>query len=65
MHESKAKYLDGKFCDGDGRIQETSLAKSNDTRWGSHLVTITRFISMFDDIIDVLDNIIEDGTNSK
>ncbi|XP_022871640.1 zinc finger MYM-type protein 1-like [Olea europaea var. sylvestris] len=46
---------------GTGQFQEMSLACPGDTRWGSHLKTITRFISMFNAIIDVLENISEDG----
>ncbi|XP_022859000.1 uncharacterized protein LOC111379792, partial [Olea europaea var. sylvestris] len=37
-----------------------SLTHPSDTRWGSHLKTITRFISMFNAIINVLENISED-----
>ncbi|XP_022891813.1 zinc finger MYM-type protein 1-like [Olea europaea var. sylvestris] len=48
---------------GTGQFQEMSLARPGDTRWGSHLKTVTRFISMFNAIIDVLENISEDGTN--
>ncbi|XP_022850566.1 zinc finger MYM-type protein 1-like [Olea europaea var. sylvestris] len=42
-------------------FQEMSLARPGDTRWGSHLKTVTRFISMFNATIDVLENISEDG----
>ncbi|XP_022842023.1 uncharacterized protein LOC111365717 [Olea europaea var. sylvestris] len=37
---------------GTGQFQEMSLARPGDTRWGSHLETVTRFISMFNAIID-------------
>ncbi|XP_022891835.1 zinc finger MYM-type protein 1-like [Olea europaea var. sylvestris] len=46
---------------GIGQFQEMSLARPGDTRWGSHLKIVTRFISMFNVIIDVLENISEDG----
>ncbi|XP_022860613.1 zinc finger MYM-type protein 1-like [Olea europaea var. sylvestris] len=49
------------LSDGIGQFQEMSLARPGDTRWGSHLKTVTRFISMFNAIIDVLENILEDG----
>ncbi|XP_022862081.1 zinc finger MYM-type protein 1-like [Olea europaea var. sylvestris] len=49
---------------GSGQFQEMSLARSGDTRWGSHLLTVTRFINMFNAIIDVLENISEDGVHS-
>ncbi|XP_022897523.1 uncharacterized protein LOC111411202 [Olea europaea var. sylvestris] len=48
---------------GIGQFQEMSLACPGETRWGSHLKTITRFITMFNVIIDVLENISEDGIN--
>ncbi|XP_022863028.1 uncharacterized protein LOC111383182 [Olea europaea var. sylvestris] len=44
---------------GTGQFQEMSLARLGDTRWGSHLKTVTRFISMLNAIIDVLENISE------
>ncbi|XP_022859071.1 zinc finger MYM-type protein 1-like, partial [Olea europaea var. sylvestris] len=44
-----------------GQFQEMSLARPGDTRWGSHLKTVTHFISMFNAIIDVLENISKDG----
>ncbi|XP_022892414.1 zinc finger MYM-type protein 1-like [Olea europaea var. sylvestris] len=45
---------------GTSQLQEMSLARPGDTRWGSHLKTITHFISMFNAIIDVLENISKD-----
>ncbi|XP_022870196.1 zinc finger MYM-type protein 1-like [Olea europaea var. sylvestris] len=50
----------GKLTGGSGQFQEMSLARPGDTRWGSHLLTITHFINMFNAIIDVLENILED-----
>ncbi|XP_022889133.1 zinc finger MYM-type protein 1-like [Olea europaea var. sylvestris] len=50
-----------KLSGGTGQFQEMSLARPGDTRWGSHLKTVTHFISMFNAIIDVLENISEDG----
>ncbi|XP_022861669.1 zinc finger MYM-type protein 1-like [Olea europaea var. sylvestris] len=49
--------LSGGIC----QFQEMSLSRLGDTRWGSHLKTIIRFISMFNAIIDVPENISEDG----
>ncbi|XP_022868630.1 zinc finger MYM-type protein 1-like [Olea europaea var. sylvestris] len=49
---------------GSGQFQEMSLARPGDTRWGSHLLKVTRFINMFNAIIDVLENISEDGVHS-
>jgi hypothetical protein len=53
----------GELCGGSGKFQEMSLARPGDTRWGSHLLTITRVINMFNAIIDVLEDISEDGVN--
>ncbi|XP_022871979.1 zinc finger MYM-type protein 1-like [Olea europaea var. sylvestris] len=54
----------GELTSGSGQFQEMSLGRPSDTRWGSHLLTITRFINMFNAIIDVLENILEDGVHS-
>ncbi|XP_022899250.1 zinc finger MYM-type protein 1-like [Olea europaea var. sylvestris] len=53
----------GELTDGTGQFQEMRLACPGETRWGSYLLTITRFISMFNAVIDVLENISEDGIN--
>ncbi|XP_022889258.1 zinc finger MYM-type protein 1-like [Olea europaea var. sylvestris] len=54
----------GELTGGSGQFQEMSLARSGDTRWGLHLLTVTRFINMFNAIIDILENISEDGVHS-
>ncbi|XP_022895334.1 zinc finger MYM-type protein 1-like [Olea europaea var. sylvestris] len=54
----------GELNGGSDQFQEMSLAHLGDTRWGSHLLTITRLINMFNAIIDVLENILEDGVHS-
>ncbi|XP_022899256.1 zinc finger MYM-type protein 1-like [Olea europaea var. sylvestris] len=58
------KLNTGELTDGSGQFQEMSLACPGNTRWGSHLLTITHFINMFNAIIDVLKNISEDGVHS-
>ncbi|XP_022891740.1 zinc finger MYM-type protein 1-like [Olea europaea var. sylvestris] len=58
------KLNTGELTGGSGQFQEMSLARPGDTRWGSHLLTVTRFINMFNAIIDVLENISEDGVHS-
>ncbi|XP_022860133.1 uncharacterized protein LOC111380732 [Olea europaea var. sylvestris] len=58
------KLNTGELTGGSGQFQEMSLARLGDTRWGSHLLTITRFINMFSAIIDVLENISKDGIHS-
>ncbi|XP_022894114.1 zinc finger MYM-type protein 1-like [Olea europaea var. sylvestris] len=58
------KLNTGELTGGSGQFQEMSLARPGDTRWGSHLLTVTHFINMFNAIIDVLENISEDGVHS-
>lgn len=58
------KLIIRELSGGTGKFQEMSLARPGDTRWGSHLLTITRFINMFNAIINVLENISEDDVNS-
>lgn len=53
------------FCGGSCRFQEMSMAQPGNTRWESHLLTINRVVSMFNAIINVLENISKDGINSK
>ncbi|XP_022852318.1 uncharacterized protein LOC111373947 [Olea europaea var. sylvestris] len=53
----------GELTNGTNQFQEMSLAHPGETRWGSHLLTITRFISIFNAVIDVLENISEDDKN--
>ncbi|XP_022856754.1 zinc finger MYM-type protein 1-like [Olea europaea var. sylvestris] len=54
----------GELTGGSGQFQEMSLARPGDTRWGSHLLTVTCFINMFNAIVDVLENISEDAVHS-
>ena len=48
-----------------GINQETSLKRTGYIRWGSHYGTLLSMINMFSYVIDVLDAIIDDGTNSE
>ena len=50
---------------GQGLNQETSLQRASDTRWGSHYNTILRMISMFSSIVEVLEMLIENGSNQE
>ncbi|XP_028126583.1 zinc finger MYM-type protein 1-like [Camellia sinensis] len=45
--------------------QETNLKRACDTRWGSHYGTLVSLASMFSTVIDVLDMILKDGSNSE
>ena len=54
----------GDIQSGTGSHQESSLQRPGDTRWSSHYVSLVSLIIMFSSVIDVLDVIVEDGTNS-
>ncbi|XP_022886921.1 uncharacterized protein LOC111402852 [Olea europaea var. sylvestris] len=54
----------GELTGGSGQFQEMSLTRPGDTRWGLHLLIVTRLINMFNAIIDVLENLSEDGVHS-
>ena len=45
--------------------QETNLARAGDTRWGSHHKTLCRLEHMRNAILEVLENIAEDGVGEK
>ena len=49
------KLNDGEISSGRGQNQETSLARSGDTRWGSHYKTLLRIEIMWESIIGVLE----------
>jgi hypothetical protein len=49
------KLNDGEISSGRGQNQETSLARSGDTRWGSHYKTLLRIETMWESIIGVLE----------
>ena len=55
----------GEISTGRGLNQETSLKRAGDTRWGSHYGTLLNMIIMFSSVVDVLDVIVDDGTNSE
>ncbi|XP_028117728.1 zinc finger MYM-type protein 1-like [Camellia sinensis] len=55
----------GELSSGKGLNQETNLKHAGDTRWGSHYGTLVSLASMFSTVIDVLELISEDGSNSE
>ncbi|XP_028111772.1 zinc finger MYM-type protein 1-like [Camellia sinensis] len=55
----------GKLSSGQGLNQETNLKRAGDIRWGSHYGTFVSLASMFSTVIDVLEMISEDGSNSE
>ncbi|XP_022863623.1 zinc finger MYM-type protein 1-like [Olea europaea var. sylvestris] len=58
------KLNTGELTGGSDQFQEMSLARPGNTRKGSHLLTVTRFINMVNAIIDVRENISEDVVHS-
>ncbi|KAL6870766.1 hypothetical protein ACP4OV_014614 [Aristida adscensionis] len=65
-HEHLVKQLDNaEIFSGRGRNQETNLARPGDTRWGSHHKTLCRILLMWDAILEVLENLAEDGSGDK
>nr|XP_027089553.1 zinc finger MYM-type protein 1-like [Coffea arabica] len=54
----------GDIISGKGKNQETSLARSGDTRWGSHYLTLLRLSSMWASVIEILGNIQDDAITS-
>ncbi|KAL0533854.1 hypothetical protein IC582_028125 [Cucumis melo] len=41
------------------------IKRLGDTRWGSHYITLVNCISMFSSICEILEIIIDDGSNSE
>ncbi|XP_028110425.1 zinc finger MYM-type protein 1-like [Camellia sinensis] len=61
-----AKALNtGELSSGQGLNQEINLKRAGDTCWGSHYGTLVSLASMFSTVIDVLEMISEDGSNSE
>ncbi|KAJ0962219.1 hypothetical protein J5N97_030047 [Dioscorea zingiberensis] len=50
---------------GKGLNQEIGLKRAGDTRWGSHYGTLLNLIILFPSVIDVLENVGENGLNSE
>ncbi|GMP22979.1 hypothetical protein CsSME_00000752 [Camellia sinensis var. sinensis] len=55
----------GEISSGQGLNQETNLKRAGDTLWGSHYGTLVSLASMFSIVIDVLEMISKDGSNSE
>nr|XP_020195096.1 zinc finger MYM-type protein 1-like [Aegilops tauschii subsp. strangulata] len=54
----------GEIESGSGLNQEMGLARPGDTRWGSHFRTILHIITMYPTILEVLDTIGKDPSQS-
>ncbi|XP_071713713.1 uncharacterized protein [Rutidosis leptorrhynchoides] len=53
----------GEIETGSGLHQELSLIRAGDTWWGSHHKTILGLISLFPEVVEVLEYVKEDGNN--
>ena len=47
------------------KYQESTRICASDTRWGSDYGTLLSLISLFSAVIDMLDVIVEEGSNSR
>ncbi|XP_008460471.2 uncharacterized protein LOC103499273 [Cucumis melo] len=55
----------GEISSGRGLNQEIMIKKLGDTRWGSHYNTLTSLVTMFSSVVDVLETIVDSGSNSE
>ncbi|XP_042411436.1 uncharacterized protein LOC122000972 [Zingiber officinale] len=63
-HDRLVECLEtGDIVSGKEKNQEISLKRPGDTRWGSHYVTIIRLMSTWTSVLQVLENVYDDGTN--
>ncbi|XP_042453175.1 zinc finger MYM-type protein 1-like [Zingiber officinale] len=63
-HDRLVECLEkGDIVSGKGKNQEISLKRPGDTRWGSHYMTIIRLMSTWTSVLQVLENVYDDGTN--
>nr|XP_051184594.1 uncharacterized protein LOC127298782 [Lolium perenne] len=58
-----SKLESGEIFSGRGKNQATNLVKPGDTRWGTHHKTLCRFISMWESVLHVLENVHDDAEN--
>ncbi|XP_031270536.1 uncharacterized protein LOC116128926 [Pistacia vera] len=63
-HVSEA-LANGKLTSGHGLNQEAMLKRVGDTHWGLHYGTLASLIVMFPSVVDVLDYVVEDGSDPK
>ncbi|KAH7681210.1 Ribonuclease H-like protein [Dioscorea alata] len=64
-HDRLVEQLENvEIVSGKGKNQKSSLARPGDTRWGSHYTTILRLICMWTSILEVLQNVHDDGVSN-
>jgi hypothetical protein len=65
-HDNLVKGLENEeIFSGRGKNQETNLTRPGDTRWGSHHKTLCRLQLMWQAVLEVLENICDDGPTSS
>jgi hypothetical protein len=65
-HEKLVEQLEtGDIFLGRGKNQATSLARPGDTRWGTHHKTLVRLQLMWTSVLEVLENICDDGESEQ
>ncbi|KAH7663595.1 Ribonuclease H-like protein [Dioscorea alata] len=61
-HDKIVEKLErGEIFSGRGQHQEINLARPGDTRWGSHYTTLIRLFTMWESVLEVLENVCNDG----
>ena len=55
----------GEISSRRGLNQEIMIKRPRYTRWGSHYNTLTSLVTMFSSIVDVLETIVHNGSNSE
>ncbi|XP_022008264.1 zinc finger MYM-type protein 1-like [Helianthus annuus] len=64
LRESQRRQLEKMedvLCTGSGLNQEMTLSRPGDTRWNSHYKTLSRLISLYPNIMEVLGWLVETG----
>jgi hypothetical protein len=65
-HDKLVEQLEtGEIFPGREKNQATSLARPGDTRWGTHHKTLARLQLMWTSVLEVLENICEDGESEQ
>ncbi|XP_050935178.1 uncharacterized protein LOC127143921 [Cucumis melo] len=55
----------GEISSGQGLNQEIMIKRPGDTRWRSHYNTLTSLVTIFSSVVDVLEIIVDSGSNSE
>jgi len=65
-HDNNVNQMENcQIFSGREKNQETSLIRAGDTRWGSHHKTLCRLFHTWDLVLEVLENVVEDGVGDK